>query len=267
MGPKLTLGALVFVVAVLATVRAQNDGRYRAPVVPAIARARARPTGGANDGRYRPSNDGRYRGGNDGKYVHVDVPYVHDDRAGGEYKGEKDRFGPGGGGGGGAGAGGRAGASGRGSGAGRLAAGSGALGAGAASGAGLGAATTTRRPAPKPAALDLAAKLPKGKGTGEGGNGWRILQLFDKEEKDGYRYIYETENGILAEENGRIEKLAPDADGLRSAGFYEYTGDDGVLYRVDYVADDNGFVPQGAHLPTPPPYVAKLLAHIYIVTY
>ncbi|XP_053963941.1 larval cuticle protein LCP-30 [Anastrepha ludens] len=258
MWPKVTLAALVFVIVVLVTVRAQNDGRYRAPIVPAVARARSRPTANArgsdsSDGRYRPSGDGRYRGGNDGKYVHVDVPYVHDDRTGGQYEGGKDSFGPGGPGGGGAGASGGAGGAGSG-------VSSGA--SGGANGAGLTAITTTPRPAPKPAVVDIAATLPKGTGTGEGGNGWRILQLFDKEEQDGYHYIYETENGILAEENGRIEKLAPEADGLRSSGFYEYTGDDGVLYRVDYVADDNGFIPKGAHLPTPPPYVAKLLAYL-----
>lgn len=58
---------------------------------------------------------------------------------------------------------------------------------------------------------------------------------------------FETENGILAEESGRIEKLSSGDDGLRSTGFYQYIGDDGVLYRVDYVADDNGFVPQASN--------------------
>lgn len=59
-----------------------------------------------------------------------------------------------------------------------------------------------------------------------------------------FEYRYETENGILAEESGRIEELTANENGLRSKGFYQYTGDDGVLYRVDYVADNNGFVPQ-----------------------
>ncbi|XP_004520583.1 larval cuticle protein LCP-30 [Ceratitis capitata] len=282
MSLQVKIRALLLILAAAAFVDAQNDGRYRPPVAATLAGARPRPTvrggGGGGDGRYQPSNDGRYRGGgdgryrggNDGRYVHQDVPYVHDDRSGGQYEGDEDRFGPGGGGGGGAGASGGAGRSGSNNGAlgagnGALGAGSSALGAGNGAAIGAGAAlqtTTPRKPAPKPAAVDIAATLPKGKGTGEGGNGWRILQLFDKEEQDGYHYIYETENGILAEENGRIEKLAPEADGLRSSGFYEYTGDDGVLYRVDYVADDNGFVPQGAHLPTPPPYVAKLLAYL-----
>lgn len=55
---------------------------------------------------------------------------------------------------------------------------------------------------------------------------------------------YETDNGILAEENGRIERLESGDDGLRSSGYFQYTGDDGQVYRVDYVADDNGFVPK-----------------------
>lgn len=55
---------------------------------------------------------------------------------------------------------------------------------------------------------------------------------------------YETDNGILAEESGRIEKLESGDDGIRSTGYFQYTGDDGQLYRVDYVADDNGFVPK-----------------------
>lgn len=59
---------------------------------------------------------------------------------------------------------------------------------------------------------------------------------------------YETENGILAEETGQIEKTETGDDVIRTIGFYQYIGDDNKQYRVDYVADQNGFQATVIHL-------------------
>lgn len=55
-------------------------------------------------------------------------------------------------------------------------------------------------------------------------------------------FRYETENGISASENGALSQTAGGEPVLRTSGFYEYIGDDNQRYRVDYTADENGFV-------------------------
>ncbi|CAG9785090.1 unnamed protein product [Diatraea saccharalis] len=72
----------------------------------------------------------------------------------------------------------------------------------------------------------------------------RIIKQDNDIDQNGYHYAYETENGINAEEAGAVG-----SGGTKARGFYEYIGDNGLKYRVDYTADENGFRPNGAHLP------------------
>ncbi|XP_045777590.1 LOW QUALITY PROTEIN: cuticle protein 3-like [Maniola jurtina] len=81
----------------------------------------------------------------------------------------------------------------------------------------------------------------------------RILAYDSDVKEDSYRYNYETENGIKAEEQGR------EVDGIEAQGGYKYTGDDGQLYSITYTGGQDGFLPQGAHIPTAPPIPEAIL--------
>jgi hypothetical protein len=71
---------------------------------------------------------------------------------------------------------------------------------------------------------------------------------------------YETANDIKAQEAGYVKNFGvPDQETQVAEGGYEYTAPDGSRIVLSYKADENGFVPQGAHLPTPPPIPPEIL--------
>lgn len=75
-----------------------------------------------------------------------------------------------------------------------------------------------------------------------------------------YYYSYQTGNGIQAEEKGYLKNAGvPDNEIQSAQGYFQYPGPDGAQYQLTYTADENGFVAQGAHLPTPPPPPPELL--------
>ncbi|XP_065171660.1 flexible cuticle protein 12-like [Atheta coriaria] len=69
---------------------------------------------------------------------------------------------------------------------------------------------------------------------------------------DGYNYAYETSNGISQSEQGQLINAGTENEAIAVRGQYSYVGPDGVTYTVTYIADENGFQPQGAHIPQPP---------------
>ncbi|XP_030385577.1 larval cuticle protein 65Ag1-like [Scaptodrosophila lebanonensis] len=69
---------------------------------------------------------------------------------------------------------------------------------------------------------------------------------------ESYSYGYETSNGINAQEEGHLINAGSDNESIAVKGSFQFVGDDGVTYTINYVADENGFQPQGAHVPVAP---------------
>ncbi|KAF7268621.1 endocuticle structural glycoprotein SgAbd-8-like [Rhynchophorus ferrugineus] len=84
----------------------------------------------------------------------------------------------------------------------------------------------------------------------------RIIKQESDISPDGsYHWSYETENGIAAQEQGQLKN----PDTMEAQGSFQYTADDGTPIQVQYIANEGGFQPQGAHFPTPPPIPAAIL--------
>ncbi|KAJ8972435.1 hypothetical protein NQ317_016677 [Molorchus minor] len=72
-----------------------------------------------------------------------------------------------------------------------------------------------------------------------------------------YRSSYETGNGITAQEQG-VLKSNGENETEEVQGSFQYTAPDGTPIQLSYIANENGFQPQGAHLPVPPEVPAPI---------
>ncbi|KAH8274255.1 hypothetical protein KR026_001629 [Drosophila bipectinata] len=66
---------------------------------------------------------------------------------------------------------------------------------------------------------------------------------------ESFNYAWETSDGQAAKAEGHLNNPGSENEAISVQGSYRFVGDDGVTYEVTYIADENGFQPQGAHLP------------------
>ncbi|KAL7734147.1 hypothetical protein ACLKA6_011827 [Drosophila palustris] len=73
---------------------------------------------------------------------------------------------------------------------------------------------------------------------------------FDSDvQPESYKFAVETSDGKSHQEEGQLKHVGTDHEAIAVRGFYTYLGDDGQTYTINYVADENGYQPEGAHLP------------------
>ncbi|XP_048485221.1 endocuticle structural glycoprotein SgAbd-8-like [Plutella xylostella] len=93
-----------------------------------------------------------------------------------------------------------------------------------------------------------------------------ILRQESEISPDGsYSWAYETGNGISADEKGSLKNIGAEEPALEVQGQFAYPSEDGGNIQLTYIANENGFQPQGAHLPTPPPIpeaIQRALAYL-----
>ncbi|KAL3283230.1 hypothetical protein HHI36_006378 [Cryptolaemus montrouzieri] len=74
--------------------------------------------------------------------------------------------------------------------------------------------------------------------------------IFDQNPFQNYFYSYEQSDGQQKEERGEFRQgQTPDEVINAVQGSYSYVGPDGQNYNVKYTADENGFQPEGEHIP------------------
>ena len=62
----------------------------------------------------------------------------------------------------------------------------------------------------------------------------------------------ETSDGNSQQAQGQLKQIGKDEAAIVVKGAFSFVADDGQTYTINYIADENGYQPQGAHLPVAP---------------
>ncbi|XP_017102549.2 endocuticle structural protein SgAbd-6 [Drosophila bipectinata] len=66
---------------------------------------------------------------------------------------------------------------------------------------------------------------------------------------NGYAFSFETSDGISRQEMATLKNPGTPQEAIAVQGTVNWVGPDGVHYKLNYLADENGFQAQGDHLP------------------
>lgn len=68
---------------------------------------------------------------------------------------------------------------------------------------------------------------------------------------DGYKFAFETSDGTKREETGELKNLGGDeGEAVVMRGSFTWKDEEtGQVYTITFIADENGYQPQGDHLP------------------
>uniref|UniRef100_A0A1B0G040 Uncharacterized protein n=1 Tax=Glossina morsitans morsitans TaxID=37546 RepID=A0A1B0G040_GLOMM len=78
-----------------------------------------------------------------------------------------------------------------------------------------------------------------------------VLRYESDVRPDGYKFGFETSDGTQHDAEGQLKNLDKDHDALVVHGSFSFVDKEGHKYQVDYVADEYGYQPKGAHLHHP----------------
>lgn len=87
-----------------------------------------------------------------------------------------------------------------------------------------------------------------------------VKQVIDVGFDGNYQNKFETGNGIILNEHGLLKNPGnKDAEAAEVLGSVSYIAPDGSSVLLRYIANENGFIAQGTHLPVAPPIPPAIL--------
>ena len=79
-----------------------------------------------------------------------------------------------------------------------------------------------------------------------------IVRLDSDVQPESYSYVAETSDGTFRSEEGKLKDVGTEHEAIVVHGTFSWVDEKtGEKFTVNYVADENGFQPEGKHIPQP----------------